>query len=142
MSEFFNVLVTSMAQWPSNLSRQLDSIAADSKNARTWINIAIILGSYMLLRPIIVRGFAATQRKGKESKAVLDAGLTKGYGEWDEALVSANALRANKGGFGGEEGVRKRKEEREKKIKAGKEVDETEALLDQLVDYKEGEDGW
>ena len=96
----------------------------------------------MLLRPLIIRGFAATQKKGSASKAVLEAGLTKGYGEWDEALVSANALRGSKGGFGGEEGVKERKKAREEKIKAGKEVDETEALLDQLVDYSEGEDGW
>lgn len=96
----------------------------------------------MLLRPLIIKFFNSTQKKGTEAKAVLDAGMTKKYGEWDEGLVSANVLRAKKGGFGGEEGVRKRRELRQKQGEEESEAARDEALLDQLVDYEEGEDGW
>lgn len=98
----------------------------------------------MLLRPLIIKFFNSTQTKTVEGKAVLEAGMTKGYGDWDDALVSANALRGKKGGFGGEEGVRKREKAREKRGGKGERGEEpgVEGLLDQLVDYEEGEDGW
>lgn len=138
--------ITHITEWPSNLYHNVLA-TVDSMNMRTIFNIAIILGGYMLIRPFIVRFFAWTYLKSDRGKKVLDAGLTKGPDDWNEALVSANDLRSKKGGIAPEKGgVKKREvtkkdvEELKKKIAKG-EVKEEE-MFELLVDYEEGVDGW
>lgn len=146
MAELIHGL-THITEWPSNFYHNILA-TIDTMNARSIFNIAIILGVYMLIRPFIVRFFAWTHLKSDRGKEVLNAGLTKGPDDWNEALVSANQLRGKKGGFSTGEGGKVRKREVTKKdveVLRGKiergEVKEEE-MFELLVDYDEGVDGW
>lgn len=141
MAEMIHAL-THISEWPSNLYYNITTLP-DRMGSKSFIRCVIILGTYIFIRPYIVKFFAWTHLKTNTSKQVLDAGLQKSADEWNDTLVSANDLRSNRGGFTNDE-VRKRvagkEDELRRKIETG-EIKQEE-MFDLLVDYEEGKDGW
>jgi len=125
---------------------------------RTAIRLVVIVGAYLLIRPYLVKGGAKLQEKQHEKVFEADKKREK------EALISANSLRGQvevpedteseeEGQASGVNWGGKARKKQRKAIKKILEVDEKMRLdaegdkddkdiMDLLVDYEEGQDGW
>lgn len=125
----------------------------DNMSSTRWVRMLIIVGAYLLFRPYLVKlgekiqgkqyAKQMEERRSKEEeenqrlKAKISPNALRGHVEEEEEVVEGEAKEGKK--------VRRR----QKKVTIQEdgergnygEVDEAE-LLDHLVDYKEGEDGW
>ena len=138
--------------YASNFWRNLTGIFDDMSNTR-WIRLVAVVGAYLLLRPYLVKlGEKLSNKQDEQTTATTQTATGP------KAKISPNALR----GLGGEEeeeeqeekevgeakGVdagktgKARKRQQKKATQGQEEKDSNAELLDQLVDYEEGQDGW
>ena len=125
---------------------------------RTAIRLVVVVGAYLLIRPYLVKGGAKLQEKQHEKVYAADKKREK------EALLSANSLRGQievpedtdsekEGQASGVNWGGKARKKQRKTIKKILEADEKmrldadgakddEDIMDLLVDYEEGKDGW
>jgi len=161
-SDIIDTIVAQIYHWGNNFHRNLFHMF-DDMNMTRYIRLAACVGAYMLLRPYFVKLGAKIQEKeyAKQSAAKdpYEASV-KG----DKKKISPNALRGGKSvsfkdsdeeDKGEPSGVQwgKKARQRQKKVvnqllekkeERLREDDEEEKkdVMDLLVDYDEGEDGW
>ncbi|KIM96106.1 hypothetical protein OIDMADRAFT_20970 [Oidiodendron maius Zn] len=135
-----NVLAT-IQHYATNIHRNITG-AFDDMDAKRWIRLVAVIGGYLLLRPYLVKLGEKLSNK-QYAKTMEDAQTTV-----PKAKISPNALRGyvepieeeREGEVEGDKKVRKRQA---KKVNFEQQEEANQAdLMDQLVDYAEGEDGW
>lgn len=141
MAELVNAL-SHIQEWPGNVVWNVKATWA-TLTSTTLLRIILIIGGYLLIRPLIVKFFAWTYFRSENSKRVLNAGMQKNVDSWGEGLVSANDLRSKNGGIDTEQ-VRKRTQGREEEMRRKIEKGEIrqDEMFDLLVDYEQGKEGW
>jgi len=123
----------------------------------TLIRIVVVVGAYLLIRPYLIKGGAYVQEKQHEKVYAADKERER------KALISANSLRgqvevpedteseegeATEVNWGGKARKRQRKAikkilEADEKMRLEAEGDKDDKdIMDLLVDYEEGKDGW
>lgn len=123
---------------------------------RSIIRLVVVVGAYLLIRPYLVKGGAKLQEKQHEKVFEADKKREK------EALISANSLRgqvevpedteseeegqASGVNWGGKARKKQRKVlrqilEKDEKMRLEDDQDDKD-IMDLLVDYEEGKDGW
>jgi hypothetical protein len=135
--------------------------SVDGMDLKSWIRLVAAVGTYLLLRPYLIKLGARKQEKEYEK---IDAETTAAATSADpKAKISPNALRDSVGKVvevdSGSEGEvddgapqwgKKAKVRQRKVVKRiqeameqkGREDDEGNSILDKFVDYEEGKDGW
>jgi hypothetical protein len=123
--------------------------AFDEMDTTRWIRMVAVVGGYLLLRPYLVKLGEKFSNRQYAKTIEADAQTTG-----PKAKISPNALRGHvepiedEGEGEGadkvaEEGVKKAKKRQAKKVSYEQQEQANQAdLMDQLVDYVEGEDGW
>ena len=137
---------------PHNLLHSVDNMTL-----KNWIRLVAAVGTYLLLRPYLIKLSARQQEKQFEK---IDADTAAAMGP--KAKIQPNALRDSKGkaievdsesegeADGAPQWGKKAKVRQRKVVKRiqeameqkGREDDESNSILDQFVDYEEGVDGW
>lgn len=150
--EFFTWLISLPKQGYTNLIRNSVHMW-DDMSALNYIRMIAIVGGYLFLRPYLQKWGERAQAKQHE-KMLAKKEEEKG----GKAKISPNALRGGKSvSFAeeveeeeGKEEWGKKAKSRQKKVeeliekKRGEELDEKEDMdiMEYLVDYEEGKDGW
>lgn len=148
-----------IAHFASNFWKNLGG-AFDDMSGTRWLRMIAVVGAYVLFRPYLVKLGEKIQtrqyQKATDEKKRKDEEEAKARGG---AVISPNALRGHveeiKDGeegkeegksadIEGEEGGKKVRRRQKKETNEQQEGvrDPDAELLDQLVDYVEGEDGW
>ncbi|KAH9208636.1 trafficking PGA2-domain-containing protein [Leptodontidium sp. 2 PMI_412] len=153
--EFFQWLISLPKQGYTNLIRNSVHMW-DDMNTLNYIRMIAIVGGYLFLRPYLQRW--GERHQAKQHEKILDQQeLAKKEGK--AAKISPNALRGGGGksvSFKEEESEGEKGEEWGKKVKRRqkkvgemveekKRVEEEEDdkdIMEYLVDYEEGKDGW
>ena len=149
-------MVENIQYFASNFLHNLQHVF--DMDLRTAIRLVVIVGAYLLIRPYLIKGGAKLQEKQHEK--VYEADKKRDA----EALISANSLRGHvevpedtddeeeSQATGVNWGAKARKRQR-KVVKKILEADERlrldaegdkddQDIMDLLVDYEEGKDGW
>ena len=140
-----NALAT-IQHYATNIHRNITG-AFDDMDAKRWIRLVAVIGGYFLLRPYLVKLGEKLSNK-QYAKTMEDAQMTG-----PKAKISPNALRGyvepieeeGEGEVAGKEveGDKKVRKRQAKKVNFEQQEEANQAdLMDQLVDYVEGEDGW
>jgi len=148
--------------WGSNNFYRNATHMFDDMNVKNWIRIIAIVGAYLLLRPYLLKLMEKKQAEGYEKefqksaegdkKAVLSPNALRDGGVQEEDIESEAEGEAT----GAQWGKKARKRQRdvlerilkaEEKLRREDDAEERKELhqflqSDDLVDYKEGEDGW
>lgn len=139
--------------YASNFYRNITGVF-DNMSSTRWLRMFIIVGAYLLFRPHLVK--LGEKIQGKQYAKQMEERRSKEEedNQRPKAKISPNALRGHveeeevEEVVVGEAKEGKKVRRRQKKVTIQEdgeggngEVDEAE-LLDQLLDYKEGEDGW
>lgn len=125
---------------------------------RTTIRIVVIVGAYLLIRPYLVKGGAKLQErqhekvfeadKNREKEALISANSLRGQVEVPEDTESEEEGEASGVNWGGKARKKQRKVlkqilEKDEKMRLDAEGDKDDKdIMDLLVDYEEGKDGW
>ena len=140
-----NALAT-IQHYATNIHRNITG-AFDDMDAKRWIRLVAVIGGYLLLRPYLLKLGEKLSNK-QYAKTMEDAQMTG-----PKAKISPNALRGyvepieeeGEGEVAGKEveGDKKVRKRQAKKVNFEQQEEANQAdLMDQLVDYVEGEDGW
>jgi hypothetical protein len=143
--------------WGNNFKNNLTGMWTGMDTTR-WIRLIAVVGFYLLFRDYVVK--FAEKKQAKEHKKAMES---------TEAKISANALRGASGkkvsfeesGDETEEAakasgpdwgkkarkrqkqvVKKLQEAQEDRLREEQEDEEVKDIMDLLVDYEEGKDGW
>ncbi|KAF4629565.1 hypothetical protein G7Y89_g8576 [Cudoniella acicularis] len=158
--EVVSAITAQLSQWGDNFVRN----STDMYNQMTvekYIRLIAVVGAYCLLRPYIMKLGEKVQAKEHEKeidadeiagpKAKISPNVLRGYGgkeveiEESESEPEGEATGANWG-----KKARKRQRQYDKKLLAEveerrrqlQEDDEDKDIMEYLVDYEEGKDGW
>lgn len=118
----------------------------DDMDSRRWIRMIAAVGAYLLLRPLLVK--LGEKIQNKQYAKTMESSQ-KG----PKAKISPNALRGQVEPIQDEDeeeeeikGVESGKKARKRQLKKAREEQQDEDsqadVMDHLVDYVEGEDGW
>jgi hypothetical protein len=129
----------------SNFWRNITGVFDEMDNKR-WIRLVAAVGAYLLLRPYLMK--LGEKLQNKQYEKMMGAAQTG-----PKAKISPNELRGQVGHVeeeeeveevkGVEAGKKARKRQQKKASQQQEDEDASHAdLMDQLVDYVEGEDGW
>jgi hypothetical protein len=116
----------------------------------TFIRLVVVVGAYLLIRPYLVKGGAYLQEREHEKVIAADRKREK------DARLSPNDLRGQASvpdGTDSEEeegeasgpswgGNARKKQRRELRKKMDAEEKDDRDIMEYLVDYEEGKDGW
>ncbi|PVH73161.1 hypothetical protein DL98DRAFT_520105 [Cadophora sp. DSE1049] len=157
--DFLQWLIFLPRQGYTNLTRNAVHMW-DDMTTLNYIRMIAIVGGYLFLRPYLQKWGERQQAKQHE-KMLSEKEMSKGKGK--KAKISPNALRAGGGksvsfadegtsgeseGEGGKEEWGKKEKKRQKKVaeKKSRAAEEEESddidIMEHLVDYEEGKDGW
>ncbi|KAH7378159.1 trafficking PGA2-domain-containing protein [Cadophora sp. MPI-SDFR-AT-0126] len=160
--EFLEWLISLPRQGYTNLTRNAVHMW-DDMTTLNYIRMIAIVGGYLFIRPYLQRYGERQQAKQMEKMLAQKEG---GEGKGKKAKISPNALRdggagksvkfADEGaesegegvGEGGKEERGKKEKKRQKKVvekksRASEEEESDEMdIMEHLVDYEEGKDGW
>ncbi|KAH7309959.1 trafficking PGA2-domain-containing protein [Rhexocercosporidium sp. MPI-PUGE-AT-0058] len=156
--EFFQWFISLPAQGYENLIRNSVHMW-DDMSMLNYIRMIAIVGGYLFLRPYLQRWGERNQAKQHE-KMLNEKEMQKKQGK--EAKISPNALRGGGGksvsfkeeeseedkGKGEEWGKKAKKRQKkvveilEEKKRVEEEEDDDKDIMEYLVDYEEGKDGW
>ncbi|KAG0648617.1 pga2 [Hyphodiscus hymeniophilus] len=125
---------------------------------RTAIRLVVIVGAYLLIRPYLVKGGAKLQEKQhakvyeadkkREKEALISANSLRGQVKVPEDTESEEEGQASGVNWGGKARKKQRKAikkilEADEKMRLDAEGDQDDKdIMDLLVDYEEGKDGW
>lgn len=125
---------------------------------RTFIRIVVVVGAYLLIRPYLVKGGAKLQErehdkviaadKKREANAKISPNSLRGQVEVPEDTDSEEEGQASGVNWGGKARKKQRKVlrqilEADEKTRLDAEGDKDDKdILEYLVDYEEGKDGW
>lgn len=150
--DFFQFLISLPKQGYTNLTRNSVEMW-DGMTPLKYIRLVAIVGAYLFLRPYL--------RKWGERTEAKQLAKVASEGEGEKAKISPNALRdggkeksvsfrvdgeeEDGSANGAEWGKKARKRQQkivEKVMEKAEEVKDDKDILELLVDYEEGEDGW
>jgi hypothetical protein len=163
-SDIYEMLVAQIYHWGHNFHRNLFHMFDDMNMVR-YIRLAACVGAYMLLRPYFVKIGAKIQEKEYEKQSAAAKDPYEASVKGDKKKITPNSLRGGKtvsfqdteeeeekGEVSGVQWGKKARQRQkkvvnallEKKEERLREDDEEEKkdVMDLLVDYDEGEDGW
>jgi hypothetical protein len=125
---------------------------------RTFIRIVVVVGAYLLIRPYLVQGGAKMQErqhdkviaadKKREGQAKISPNSLRGQVEVPEDTDSEEEGQATGANWGGKARKKQRRAlrqilEADEKMRLDAEGDKDDKdIMDLLVDYEEGKDGW
>lgn len=125
---------------------------------KTFIRIVVVVGAYLLIRPYLVKGGAKMQErqhdkviaadKKREKDAIISANSLRGQVEVPEDTDSEEERQASGANWGGKARKKQRKVlrkilEADEKMRLDAEGDKDDKdIMELLVDYEEGKDGW
>jgi len=125
---------------------------------RTFIRIVVVVGAYLLIRPYLVKGGAKLQErqhekvfeadKKREANAKISPNSLRGQVEVPDDTDSEEEGQATGPNWGGKARKRQRKVlkqilDADEKMRLDAEGDKDDKdILEYLVDYEEGKDGW
>ncbi|KAH8682902.1 protein trafficking Pga2 [Tricladium varicosporioides] len=154
--------IAQVQQWGNNLVR--NSIHSfDGMRVKDWIRMVAIVGAYLLIRPYLMKWGAKIQEKqhNKEidadevagPKAKVSPNVLRGHGGKEVEIPDSDSEGEAEGeATGAQWGKKARKRQRayDKKLLAEveerrrqlQEDDEDKDIMEYLVDYEEGKDGW
>jgi hypothetical protein len=123
---------------------------------QTFIRLVVVVGAYLLIRPYLVKGGAKMQERqhdkviaaDKKRQGLISPNSLRGQVEVPEETGSEEEGEASGANWGGKARKKQRKVlkkilEADEKTSLGAEGDmDDKDIMEYLVDYEEGKDGW
>ncbi|RDL35465.1 uncharacterized protein BP5553_07396 [Venustampulla echinocandica] len=151
-----------IAKYGGNFVRNLRK-TFDGMTLEKYVRLIAVVGAYLLLRPYIMKLGAKIQAKEHEKeidleepegpKAKISPNMLRGHGGKEVEIGDSESEEEGEGDTTGAnwgKKARKRQRQQDKKLLAAieerhrqlQEDDEDKDIMEYLVDYEEGKDGW
>jgi hypothetical protein len=156
MAEQAQYVIENIRYFALNFLHNLENVL--DMDLRTTIRIVVVVGAYLLIRPYLVKGGAKLQErqhekvfdadKKREKEALISANSLRGQVEVAEDTESDQEGQSSGVNWGGKARKKQRKVikkilEADEKMRLDAEGDKDDKdIMDLLVDYEEGKDGW